>query len=427
MNLLIRNAQVLSLDKADVTTQDIGITDDRIAFVGRQEEFAADRIIEANGCLAMPGLVNAHTHASMTLLRNYADDLLFFEWLEGRILPVEEKLTQEDVKQGALLAAVEMIRSGTTTFADMYMFMDGVGEAVLQSGLRANLSRGLTGTGQADQQKIDESVSFHRTWHGAGDGRIRVDFAPHAPYTCTDDFIGRILDAASALDTRIHIHLSESAEEVERSYQAHGHSPIAHMRSLGLFELPTYAAHCVHLSEEDIAILAQDGVSVVNNPGSNLKLANGFAPVRDLLEANVVVALGTDGAASNNNLNMFEEMSLAALVNKAREGDATAVPARTALRMGTEYGARALGLEPEIGTLAAGKKADLILIDLNKPHFFPRFNRLSSLVYSAQASDVKTVLCDGRILMEDHEIKVLDEERILFEADRAADRFKNRV
>jgi 5-methylthioadenosine/S-adenosylhomocysteine deaminase len=198
------------------------------------------------------------------------------------------------------------------------------------------------------------------------------------------------------------------------------------MRDLGLFEFPTYAAHCVHLTDEDIQILKKNNVSVMNNPGSNLKIANGFAPVKKMLQAGVNVSVATDGAASNNNLNMFEEMNLAALVNKAVEEDATTVPAFTALSMGTINGAKALGLESQIGSLVVGKKADIIIIDLSKPHFYPRFNLISSLIYSAQAGDVKTVLCNGRVLMQDYELLTMNEKEVLMEADQAAARFKNR-
>jgi 5-methylthioadenosine/S-adenosylhomocysteine deaminase len=426
MNILIQGGNILTMESEEIQIGDIGIVDDRIAFIGRDETFRPDKVISAEDCIVMPGLVNAHTHSPMTLLRNYADDLLFWEWLEGTILPIEDKLTGEDAYLGAKLAIAEMIRSGITTFADMYMFMDDVARAVEETGIRANLSRGITGQGENGIEKIDESLSFYHKWNGKNDGLIRVDFAQHAPYTCDDAYIGHIMDAIKGLDTRIHIHLSESRDEVKRSLEEHGTTPIAHMRDLGLFEFPTYAAHCVHLTDDDIQILKQNDVSVMNNPGSNLKIANGFAPVKKMLQAGVNVSVATDGAASNNNLNMFEEMNLAALVNKAVEEDATTVPAFTALSMGTINGAKALGLESQIGSLVVGKKADIIIIDLSKPHFYPRFNLISSLIYSAQAGDVKTVLCNGRVLMQDYELLTMNEKEVLTEADQAAARFKNR-
>lgn len=425
MKKLIKNGQVLAMTKEEVVQTDIGITDDRITFVGpAPKDFLADEVIDASDCLVMPGLVNAHTHSAMTLFRNLADDLLFWDWLEGTILPMEEHLEADDVYQGARLAIAEMIRSGVTTFADMYFYMDQVARAVDESGIRANLSIGLTGKGATDEEKIEEAGRLHADFDGQAQGRIRIDLAPHAPYSCDDDFLKKIIAKAKALPASIHIHLSESRKEVEDSLKAYQQTPIERMASLGLFEGDVYAAHCVHLTDQDIQILAQKKVSVVNNPGSNFKIANGFAPVKKLLSAGVNVALATDGAASNNNLNMFEEMSLAALVNKAVEEDARLLPAYKALEMATINGARALGLEDEIGTLEAGKKADLILVDLSKPHFHPRFNLIAPLVYAAQAADVKTVLCNGQVLMAEGELVTLDEKEVLAAADQAAMRLK---
>ncbi len=422
MKILIKNGNILTMEQEEVLFGDVGIVDDIITFIGKDEFFQADYVIDAHECMVMPGLVNAHTHSSMTLFRNYADDLLFWDWLEGRILPIEDKLVGADVKIGAKLAIAEMIRSGITTFADMYMFMDDVAQAVAETGIRAHLSRGLTGTDDASREKIGEAKSFYHRWHGTQHDLIRVDFAPHAPYTCDDAFIGYIMEAASGLDTRIHIHLSESRDEVQRSLEQHGATPIAHMRDLGLFDFPTYAAHCVHITDADIQILKENHVSVVNNPGSNLKIANGFAPIKKLFVAGVNVSVATDGAASNNNLNMFEEMALAALINKGVEEDAVVVPAYQALQMGTVNGAMALGREAQIGTLRVGKKADIILVDMHKPHFYPQYNLVSSLVYSAQAGDVKTVLCNGQLLMENYQLTTIDEEKTMREANQAAKR-----
>lgn len=243
---------------------------------------------------------------------------------------------------------------------------------------------------------------------------------PHAPYSCEPSFLHKVINMAAEKGMGIHIHLSESKKEVEDSYNLRGKSPIKHVHDLGLFELPTLAAHCVHLSDEDIAILADKKVNVANNPGSNLKLGNGFARVEDMLKKGVNVALGTDGSASNNNLNMFEEINLAALVNKALKGDTTSIPAATAVKMATLNGAKALGLEKEVGTLEVGKKADIVILDLNKPHFYPRYNLVASLAYSAQASDVETVIVDGKILMENYELKTIDVEKVMYNAEKCA-------
>ncbi len=269
-------------------------------------------------------------------------------------------------------------------------------------------------------KKLKEALELRDDWHGSCSGRITVDLAPHAPYTCDIETMKTIIKASHSNDTKIHIHLSESKKEVEDSYKEIGKSPIKNMLDQGVFERPTFAAHCVHLSDEDIKILKDKNVSVVNNPGSNLKLGNGFAPVTKLLNAGVNVALGTDGSSSNNNLNMFEEMNLAALVNKAIDGDTTVVPAHTAIKMATINGAKALGIDHEVGSIEVNKKADIIIVDLEKPHFYPRLDAVASLVYSAQASDVKTVICNGQILMEDRKIMTFDEKIVFHKAEKCA-------
>lgn len=422
MKTLIRNTQIISMDekKPQVFTGDIGIENDRVIFVGKTNGiFEPDYIIEGDNTIALPGLINAHTHISMSLMRNYADDLPFWPWLTEKILPVEENLNGEDCYWGAMLSIAEMIRSGITMFADMYFFMDDVARAVEKTGIRANLSRGLV-SGEDSDKKLDEAIKLIEDWAKKAQGRITVNLAPHAPYSCDPEFMIKILEASKVHNTRIHTHLSESRQEVEDSYETYGVSPIKNMLKQGVFKRPTFAAHCVHLSDEDIQILADNKVSVINNPGSNLKLGNGFAPVTKLLEAGVNVALGTDGSASNNNLNMFEEMNLAALINKAYTGIATTVPAYTALQMATINGARALGMEDEIGTIEVGKKADIILVDMEKPHLYPRLDPVATLVYSAQASDVSTVICNGQILMEDRVLRTLQENEVYKNAERCS-------
>ncbi len=415
MNILIKNGRILTMegDEPELIHASVGIRDDLIAFVGDvPESFSADTIIDARDSLVMPGLVNAHTHISMSLFRNYADDLDFWNWLFGKIIPAEEKLRAEDAYWGAMLSLAEMIRGGITCFADMYMFMDRVAEATATSGIRARLGRGLSFASPKDVFKLDEVRELHHNWHGNAEGRIEVDVAPHAIYTCPPEYLERCIALSQELDTRMHIHLSESRKEVADCREQYGKSPVELLDSLGFFSRKTYAAHCVHLSDNDIRILHDNKVAVVYNPASNFKLGNGFAPIQQLLDADVSVALGTDGSASNNNLNIFEEVNLAALVNKALTEDSTAVSAYTALKMATIDGARALGLDDRIGSITVGKKADLILIDLNAPHFYPRNNMVSALVYAAQSSDVKTVICNGKILMENRVLKSLDEAEI---------------
>lgn len=425
MKILLRNGIILTMEgtEPEIFRGDLGIDGDIISFVGAlPPDFRADREIDADGSLVMPGLVNAHTHISMSLMRHYADDLPFWNWLFERILPVEEKLTPREAYDGAMLSLVEMIRGGTTSFADMYFFMDQVAEATLKSGLRAKLARGLAFEGPADLFKLEESRSFFSEWNGRGDGRILVDLGPHAIYTCPPEYLEKTALLASELGTGIHIHLSETRKEVEDSLAQHGKSPVAHLRDLGLLDRKTYAAHCVHLEDGDIDILKDHGTAVINNPSSNLKLGNGFAPVTGLLDAGVTVGLGTDGAASNNNLNMFEEMHLAALINKGLEEDPTALSAYTALQMATVNGARALGLGDSTGSLKVGKKADIILVDLEAAHLSPLSGPAAAMVYAAQASDVKTVICGGRVLMEDRRLTELDEGEIIARARESASR-----
>jgi len=422
MKILIKGTQIISMaeNQPKVQIGDIAIVDEKIDQVGVvSKDFKADKIIDGHATITMPGLVNAHTHISMSLMRNYADDLPFWPWLTEKIWPIEANLNEVDCYWGAKLSIAEMIRSGITTFADMYFFMDHVAKAVKETGIRASLTRGIVG-GEQSHEKIQEALELRKNWHGSCEGRISVELAPHAPYTCDAEVMKSILDASESHDTRIHIHLSESRKEVQDSIDAFGKSPIKNMLDQGVFDRPTFAAHCVHLSDEDIKILAEKKVSVVNNPGSNFKLGNGFAPVNKLIQAGVNVALGTDGSSSNNNLNMFEEINLAAMVNKALEEDTTVIPAYTALKMATINGARALGLEDEIGTIEIGKKADLIIIDLEKPHFYPRLEPIASLVYSAQASDVTTVLCNGKILMENRKILTFNELETFEKADACA-------
>lgn len=423
MNILIKNATLLSMgDKEEpVENVEVAIEKDKIKYIGEvPEDFYAEKVIDARESLVMPGLIDGHTHIAMSLFRNYADDLPLMEWLKTRIWPLEEKLTAQDVYWGSMLGVAELIRSGVTCFSDMYFFMEETAKAVEEAGIRAVLARGLVGGDNDDGRRFEETRKLYKSWHNGAGGRLKFMVGPHAPYTCSPGYLRKVVELARELNVGIHIHIAESADEVEESLKNYGKSPVRHIYDLGLFDIPTVAAHCVHLSDEDIEILAENKVSVVNNPTSNLKLASGFAPVEKMIKKGINVALGTDGPSSNNNLNMFEEINLAAIINKSVDHDATSIPAITAIKMATVNGAKALGLEKEIASIEVGKKADLIIIDTQKPHFYPRHNIISAVAYSAQASDVKTVIVDGKIVMEDYEIKTIDTERIMFEAEKAA-------
>ncbi|MBQ7498627.1 MAG: amidohydrolase [Selenomonas sp.] len=422
MKTLIKNVNALLPDGTTPVTN-IMIEGDRIEAVGEVPEgYQADKVIDGKDHLAAPGLVNAHTHASMTLLRCYADDMVLMDWLNNKIWPTEAKMNDDDIYWGAMLAAAEMIRTGTTAFADMYgPYMDKVAEVTIDSGLRGVLSRGLIGVAPDSEEKLAENIALYKDFHGAGDGRVTVMFAPHALYTCPPDYLKKVSQAAGECKAEIHIHMSETQGEVENCLKEYGKRPFAHVEATGIFEHGTLAAHCVHLDDEDIAIIKKHDIRVAHNPGSNMKLASGVAPVPRLLKEGVCVALGTDGASSNNNLDMLEEVQLAALLHKADTLDPLAVTAAEAVKMGTEYGAQAVGLK-DAGKLAAGALADIVLYDMKNTMWCPRHNLVSLLAYSARSSSVDTVLVAGRVLMEKHEIKTLDEERILFEAQRCADR-----
>lgn len=422
MRITIENVMAF-LPSGESKQVDIAVEGDKIVAVGNlPADWQTDRTISGAGKFAIPGLVNAHTHASMTLLRSYADDMQLMDWLENKIWPIEAKLTERDIYWGAMLAALEMIKSGTTAFADMYgPDMGKVAEVVKESGLRGVLSRGLIGVAPDADMKLEENISLYKEWHGEADGRIQVMFGPHALYTCPPTYLEKVANTAKELGAEVHIHMSETRFEIETCLKEYGKRPFAHVESTGLFENGTLAAHCVHLDDEDIAIIKKHGIRVAHNPGSNMKLASGIAPVPRLLEEGITVALGTDGASSNNNLDMLEEVNLAAMLHKVASYDPTAVPAKTALQMGTVEGAKAIGLQG-VGTIAAGQKADIVLLAMEGAAWTPCYDPVSLLVYSANASAVDTVMVDGRLLMEKRELLTLDEEKILFEARQCAER-----
>ncbi|MFN3698711.1 MAG: amidohydrolase [Dictyoglomus sp.] len=419
MKILIEDVDVLQEDRI-LKNKNILIQNDLILKISDAKDFdEVDYIINGKNKLAMPGLVNTHTHLAMTLFRGYADDLPLKEWLEEKIWPKEAKLTSEDVYWGSLLGICEMIKSGTVAFADMYFYMDEVARAVSESGIRASLSVGMIGIAGDEEEIINRGVIFARNWHNKENGRIKVMLAPHAPYTCPPFFLEKVINKAVELGVGIHTHLSETILEVENIKNLYGLTPVRLMDRVGLFNVPVLAAHCVFVDDEEIEILSSKGVGVAHNPQSNLKLASGIAPIKKMSEKKVKVGLGTDGPASNNNLDLWEEIRLVATLHKGVEKDPVCIPAIEALKMATRNGMEILGWDNS-GVIKEGYKADIILLDLNKPHFYPRHNLISHLVYSASSSDVDTVIVDGKVLMEKGKLKVLDEEKIMFEAEKRA-------
>lgn len=417
--ILIRGATVIPMTGPEniIDNGEIAIEAGKIKAVGPAGTagagWSADKVIDAKGMVALPGFINCHTHAAMTLLRSYADDLPLMQWLSERIWPLENRLTGEDVYWGTMLCVLEMIKSGTTTFADMYFFMDDVAKAVRQSGMRASLSRGMIGVAPTAELALEESEAFVREWHGGADGRITTMLGPHAPHTCPPAYLEKVMALASKFNVGIHIHLAETLPEVSEIRKEYGKSPIAYVNDIGLLDFPVLGAHCVHVSPEDIKIMKDKDVRVAHNPESNMKLASGIAPVPHMLADGVTVGLGTDGAASNNNLDLMEEMRSAALLHKVNTMDPAAIPAYTALEMATSNGARALDLEKEIGILRPGYKADVILIDFEQPHLYPKHDLIAHTVYAAQSADVITVIIDGRVVMENRKVLTLDETEVL--------------
>jgi len=422
VKLLIENISIVPMtaDNYLIEKGYIVIADNKIEEVGEGEAPTDhyNQRLDGTNQMVLPGFVNTHTHAAMTLLRGYADDLPLMEWLENKIWPMEAKLTAEDVYWGTMLAIIEMIKSGTTCFADMYFFMDDVARAVEQAGMRAVLARGMVGVGPENEQAINESRELVGKWNGKANGRINFILGPHAPYTCPPDYLRRVMRLAEELEVGIHIHLAETAGEIADINRIYGKSPVAHLESLGLFKHQVLAAHCVHISEQDIEILAKYQVGVAHNPESNMKLASGIAPVPEMLKAGIPVALGTDGASSNNNLDMLQEMRTCALLHKVNTLDPTVIPAYQALQMATTNGAQALRLDSEIGQIKAGMKADIILVKVDEAHFIPCYDLVANLVYSGQASDVNTVIIDGNIIMQDRVIKTINEKEVLAQAKR---------
>ncbi len=431
-SILIKNALLVTMDEKmpDYFHGDLLVVDDRLARISENpamiEPTGSETVIDGSKLLVMPGLINTHGHTAMTLFRSYADDLPLKEWLEEKIWPIEEYLSAEDVYWGTKLAICEMLKGGTTTFTDMYFFMDKVAEAAAESGIRAFLSRGMIGFGDSAAKGLKESEEFIYSWHGAEGGRINVTLGPHALYTCPPGYLERVITLADKTKRSLQIHLSETKLEVEESYEKYGKSPIEQVAELGLFKSRVTAAHCVHVSERDLDVLAENKVGVAHNPGSNLKLGSGVAPVARMLAKGIKVGIGTDGASSNNNLDMFEELRLASLLAKGIAMDPTLLNAKSTLRMATLMGAKALFLE-NCGCLKEGWKADLIGLYLDVPHLTPMHDPTAQVVYAASAADVALVLVDGKILLEKGELKTIDEAKIRMEAARCAARLVGRV
>ena len=409
----------------------VGIQDTRIAAVvpwTSRPSGDCGRLIHAENKVLLPGLINAHTHLAMSLLRGLADDLPFTEWLHQHILPVESKLVNSEfVRVGTGLAALECIRGGVTTVCDMYYFSDTTASVLEDAGLRGLVSQAIASFPTPDNKDLKgndyRTLDRMRERFGRHE-RIIPCVGPHAPYTCDDETLAKARSYAGKHGLPIVIHVSETSGEVQESRQKYGKTPVARMKNLGLTGPDAVFAHCVHVDDDDIRILAETKTAAIYNPESNMKLSSGVAPIPRLLGAGVVVGLGTDGAASNNDLSVFREMDTAAKLQKLTQHDNTAMTASQSLRMATIDGARALGIEDRVGSVETGKFADLILVDLVHPHMQPVHNVVSQLVYSASGLEVDTVICHGKILMESARIETittLDASKIYAEASALRD------
>ncbi len=388
-----------------------------------EEAYRGREQIDASGKLVMPGLINAHTHAPMTLFRGIADDLPLETWLYKYIWPAEAKWVDPDfVRLGTQLAAAEMIRSGTVLFCDMYFFEDDIAEACKEAGLRVVIGEALVDFPTANCKTPEEQLSYteHLLSQWNDDSLVVPSVQPHSPYAASAELMQKSKALADQYGAPYLLHVSETRNEVQESIEKHGRTPVGRLADLGVLGPTTVAIHGVHLTDEDIELLAQHRTGVVHCPESQLKLASGFTPVPKLLEAGVKVGLGTDGAASNNDLDMFGEMGTAARVHKVIAGDPTAMPARQALSMATLQAARVLGLEDRLGSLEVGKRGDIIVLDLDVPHLVPVYDITSHLVYAAHSSDVRTVIIDGRVVMRDRELLTLDEGEIFARAREMA-------
>lgn len=423
--MIIKADYVLKMDRDFTLIRDgaIAVIGKKIAFVGPEQETAekymSDNVIGGRGKVAFPGLVNTHTHAAMVYFRGLADDLPFKVWLEENIWPAEGKwLSPEFVGDAVELACFEMLKAGITTFADMYFFSDRGAHAAKKTGIRAVMGSGIvdfpTATGKGADDYLANAERFILAWKG--DDLIAPSIADHSAYACSPDTLLKSKELAEKHSVLLQIHLSETEWEVSEILRRYGKRPVAHLDSLGILSENLIAAHCVWLEPEEIELLVMKKTWVSHCIESNLKLASGIAPVTKMLKAGVKVTFGTDGAASNNDLNILSEMSTAAKIHKAVSGDPTAVNAREAMLMATRWGAEALGLGSITGSLEEGKAADIVLADLEKPHLLPLYDIYSQIVYAMLPSDIETVLVNGRVVLKDGKLTTADESEILQKA-----------
>jgi len=436
VDLLIVNGVLvtMSVEGSILEAGAVAVKNGKIKDIGPSVElidrYIANKIIDARNKIVMPGLVNTHTHVSMTLLRGLADDVPLKIWLEKHIWPAERKyIKSETVVLGAKLAFAEMLRSGTTTFNDMYFFADEIAKAAKQTRIRAVVGEGIMDfpTPSVDNPAEGLRLTEELIVKWQGDPLINIAVAPHSPYTCSEELLRKSKTLSDEYNVPLHIHVAETKQEVEDVLSKTGLSPVAYLNKQNFLRENVIAVHCVHLTRDEINMLADNNVGVAHNPISNAKLASGVAPIPELLKAGVRVGLGTDGAASNNRLDMFKEMSMAALIHKAVNLDPVAVDAYSVLKMATIDAAEVLGMSDKIGSLEKGKHADIILIDTIRPNMRPMYNVFSHLVYAVNSSSVETVIIDGTVVMEENKLLTIDEYSILDEVTRFSENLETGI
>lgn len=429
-SILIKNGIVVTMDERNsIVDGDVLIRDGRIDEIAPEIKAQVDETIDAGGCAVLPGFVQTHIHLCQTLFRGAADDLSLIDWLKKRVWPMEAAHTPESIRASAQLGIAELIKGGTTCALTMETVnhTEEVLQVVEQTGFRATVGKCMMDKGdevptalqEQTRASIDESIGLIDKWHGHAQGRIRCCFAPRFAISCTSELLQEVAGLARQRGVMIHTHSSENKTECEIVESETGRRNVTYLDSIGISGPHVMLAHCIHLDTQEMDILARTATNVSHCPSSNLKLGSGLARVAEMLARKISVSLGADGAACNNRLDMFTEMRTAALLQKLAHGPEI-LPATTALQMATIDGARALGLASEIGSLEAGKRADLIVVDLNKTHTSPRAEVVSALVYAAQATDVRSTIIDGRLLMRDRQLLTLDEARVIEDANREA-------
>lgn len=438
-SILIKNAEIITMNaNEEIITGDIYIVDDRIVEIGYSLSHSANKIIDAAGRTVIPGFVQTHIHLCQTLFRGQADDLELMDWLKQRIWPLEASHDEESIYYSAMLGIGELLQSGTTTVVDMetvhhteYAF-----QALAESGIRALAGKVMMDKGnevpirlrENTKSSLQESVDLLEKWHGYESGRIQYAFCPRFVVSCTEELLTNVRDLSAKYNVRVHTHASENANEILLVEKEHGMRNVVYLDHLGLANERLILAHCVWLDEEEKRIIKERGVKVSHCPGSNLKLASGVADLPGLLDQHAHVSLGADGAPCNNNLDMFNEMRLAAIIQKPIHGP-TAMNARTVFRMATIGGAKAVGMEKEIGSIEPGKKADLAILNLNDFHVYPSYDidPISRIVYSATRADVESTIVNGKVLMENRQLKTIDKKIILQESNRAIKRLLSKL